>query len=252
MPGARIAAVNVERASIVLPQTAGEVEMRLRGRRIERVRRRAKQVLIETSGGWTIRVHLGMTGNLYVVEDDRFRPVTTRAWLKLSGERALIFDDARALGHLNVYDSTELGAVLANVGVEPLSKRCTPELLREVASGSRLPVKLFLMDQSKIAGLGNIYAAESLFRARIHPARIAGKLPARRFVRLHEAIVRVLTDAIQSACIAYMRPGRFREGEAFAAQVYGREGEPCLQCRRKVRRIQQGGRSTYFCPGCQT
>jgi formamidopyrimidine-DNA glycosylase len=249
---ARIVSAHVERPKIVAPQSAEEVEGLARNAKLGKVHRRGKQVLIDLDNGLTIRIHLGMTGDVYVTEDHRLRPHSTRAWFKLDDGRALIFDDPRALGHLNVYPPEELESVLGGLGLEPMSPTFTPGALRDLAAGSRLPVKLFLMDQTKIAGLGNIYAAESLFEAGIDPRKQACKLRRARTERLHGAIVRVLTDAIQSACIAYMRPGRFREAEGFAPQVYGRVDQPCNRCGRRIRRIQQGGRSTYFCPGCQT
>ncbi len=248
---ARILSAHVERPAIVAPQSADEIESLARRATILKVRRRGKQVLIDLDTARTIRVHLGMTGDVYVIPDHRLRPYTARVWFQLDGARALIFDDPRALGHLNLYTPAELDDVLADLGVEPMSRTFTPETLAEIATKSRLPAKIFLMDQTKIAGLGNIYAAESLFEAGIDPRKPAGQLSRMRIARLHAAIVRVLTDAIQSACIAYMRPGRFREAEGFAAQVYGRVDQPCTRCGRRIRRIQQGGRSTYFCSGCQ-
>jgi formamidopyrimidine-DNA glycosylase len=250
--GAGVVSLHIDRAKITAPQAPALVESLVRETAIRGIRRRGKQVLIDLANGRTVRVHLGMTGDLFVADDYRFRPHTTRAWFHLAGDRALIFNDPRALGHLNVYTETELEAVLGHLGVEPFSSDFTVETMRRMVHGSRLPIKVFLMDQTRIAGLGNIYAAEALFQAAIHPERPAGKLRAIRLARLHEAIVNVLADALQSAGTAYVRPGEFQEAEAFQPQVYGRESEPCTRCRRKVRRVQQGGRSTYFCPGCQT
>jgi formamidopyrimidine-DNA glycosylase len=249
---ADIVEAHVERARVVEPQTPSRVEKLARNASIAKVRRRGKQVLIDLSNDLTMKIHLGMTGDLYVIEDSRFRPVSARAWFRFEDGRALVFDDPRALGRLNVFTAEELAHAVRHLGVEPLSPEFGTSILPQLAARSQKPVKLFLMDQTHIAGLGNIYAAESLFHAGIHPLRIAGKLRSARLERLREAIVQVLKDAIQSACTAYMHPGRFREAEAFAPQVYGREGEPCFRCGRKIRRIQQGGRSTYFCPGCQT
>jgi formamidopyrimidine-DNA glycosylase len=107
------------------------------------------------------------------------------------------------------------------------------------------------MDQSAIAGLGNIYAAEALFEARIDPRKAMNRLSAARLRRLYEAIIRVLRIAVDSSVEAYSRPGGFGEGENYPVAVYGREGEACLRCGKKIRRIPQGGRSTFYCPGCQ-
>lgn len=249
---AHILAAHIVRPKITGPQTVHQIESGLRDTTISRVHRRGKQVLVDLTTGLTIRIHLGMTGDVYFISDYRLRPQSARAWFQLDDGRAIVFDDPRVLGRLNLYTQAELTAALGHLGPEPLSRDFTPQRLRELAAASRLPIKLFLMDQTKVAGLGNIYAAESLWQAAIHPARIISKLRSVRLERLHDAIVHVLKDAIQSACTAYMRPGRFREAEAFTFEVYGREGEPCRRCQRRIRRIQQGGRSTYFCPNCQT
>ena len=249
---AEIVSAHVGRPKVAAPQDPAVVEKLLRGVIIRGVRRRGKQVLADLSTGCVMRIHLGMTGDVYAVDDYRFRPNTARAWLRLSDDRALVFDDPRVLGRLNVFTPDELEAAIGHLGPEPLSAEFTVEVLAGAARKSKLPAKLFLMDQTKIAGLGNIYAAEALFEARIHPERVIGKLRLARLGRLHQAIVNVLRVAVQSAGTAYSRPGEFLEAEAFQPQVYGRENEPCTACGRKVRRIPQGGRSTYFCPGCQT
>lgn len=227
------------------------LEAQLRGRRFESVARRGKNLLLRLSDGAVLRVHLGMTGNLYAIDDARRRPATTRAWLKLEGGRTLVLDDPRALGRLELLSKVEAEQLDAELGVEPLAGDFTRQRLAELARASRAPAKLFLMDQKRISGLGNIYAAEALFRAGIHPAKPANRLSPQRIGRLHQAIVEVLDVAIQSACNAYSGPGRFDAGETFPLAVYGREGLPCPRCRRRIRRIRQAGRSSYFCPGCQ-
>jgi formamidopyrimidine-DNA glycosylase len=147
--------------------------------------------------------------------------------------------------------SAEIDARMARLGPEPLSPEFSAAEFVAAARASRQPAKLFLIDQGRVAGLGNIYAAEALFRAGVDPRRVIGALSAPRLRRLHAAIVQVLEIAVQSAIEAYSGPGLIAESEAFPVAVYGREGESCLLCRRVIRRILQGGRSTYFCPGCQ-
>jgi formamidopyrimidine-DNA glycosylase len=227
------------------------VEAVVAGRRIEEFGRRGKNLLVELTGDLVLRVHLKMTGNLYVVEDARFRPSTARAWFELEGGAGMVFDDPRALGRITAHTRGEIEAMMAELGPEPLEKDFTVERFVGAARRSRKPAKLYLMDQTAVAGLGNIYAAEALFRSRIQPERVMNRLPVKTLGRLHGGIVEVLRDAVQSACTAYARPGRLREAETFEPQVYGREGEPCTVCRRAIRRIPQGGRSTYYCPGCQ-
>ena len=128
------------------------------------------------------------------------------------------------------------------LGPEPLTEEFTAGSFVMSARRSRKPAKLFLMDQSHVAGLGNIYAAEALFRARIHPARPMNRVSRSKLVALHAAIVEVVREAVEAVC----------EGaDDFPRQVYGREGEPCFRCKSRIRRMAQGGRSTYFCPRCQ-
>ena len=250
--GKRIVSVRFQRPGIALPQVASEIEAAVEGRIVRRIERRAKNVLLYLSGGLVLRVHLRMTGNLIVIPDVRFGPADARASFEFSGHRALIFEDARALGRIHLHTTSELRRLLAPLGPEPLSAEFTFEWLREAAAQSRKPAKLFLMDQNSLAGLGNIYAAEALFHAGVNPAKPMNRLREAKIQRLHRSIVRVLNDAVQSACKAYSGPAQFSEAEVFSCFVYDREGDPCLVCRRKVRRIRQGGRSTYYCPGCQT
>jgi formamidopyrimidine-DNA glycosylase len=227
------------------------VEAALTGRRIVAVERRAKNILLRLDNTSAVHVHLRMTGNLYVVPDWRLRPHPVSAWMRFGDGRALVFEDPRGLGTLRVLDAAGCRAIEDSSGVEPLSRAFTVERFTVLAKASKLPAKLFLMDQRRVAGLGNIYAAEALYQAGIDPRRQAGEISPAKLARLHASIVRVLRDAVKSACIAYSRPGGFGEAEEYAPAVYDREGQPCQRCRRKVVRIQQGGRSTYFCPGCQ-
>src|SRR5205807_873366 len=198
-----------------------------------------------------MRVHLRMTGNLYVIPDFRLRPAGSSAWFEFIDGRGLVVEDTRGLGTLAVHDDDSLKELLGSVGPEPLSRRFTAEALIRSAAESRQPAKLFLMDQRRIAGLGNIYAAEALFAARVDPRTPIGSVSRPRVRRLHGAIVRLLRDAVRSALRAYSRPGSFQEAEDYPAAVYGREGESCVRCEGVIRRITQGGRSTYYCPKCQ-
>lgn len=249
--GSEIVAAKVLRAAATRPQRPRRIESAVAGRTIEAIERRGKNILIHLSGALALRVHLRMTGDLYVIPDVRIRPATTRVWFELGDGRGLIFDDPRMLGKVHLHCAAELAAVLGELGLEPLDGGFTAERFVDLARRSRQPAKLFLMDQTRVAGLGNIYAAEALFRAGIHPRRGIGSVSRPRLERLHTAIVEVLREAVESAVRAYARPGEFGEAEGFPVAVYGRAGEACERCGRKIRRITQGGRSTYFCPGCQ-
>ena len=249
--GAGIVQLRVERDSVTRPQEPALLQQEAAGRTIEGVERRGKNILLHLSGERVLHVHLRMTGNLYVVSDVRFRPALARLWMELEGGRGLIFEDSRVLGKVHLHRVAELDRVLRDVGVEPLSSAFTFDYFRNLAKASGQPSKIFLMDQRRVAGLGNIYAAEALFRAGVNPRKAMRRVTAAKLSRLYEVIGEVLREAMDSAAAAYEEPGRIAEGESFPCAVYDREGEPCLVCGRPIRRIAQGGRSTYYCPGCQ-
>ncbi len=227
------------------------LEDRLRSREITAVKRRGKNLLLHLSGELVLRVHLRMSGNLYVLAAGQARPATTRAYFELNDARTLVFDNPRALGIIELLTPAEWEAAAASLGMEPLSEEFTVEWLAAAAARSRQPAKCFLLNQSHLAGLGNIYSAEALHRARIHPAKPMNRLRRPKLEALHAAVVRVLRDAVKSACNAYAGAGRYNSLEIFPVAVYGREGRPCPVCGRLVRRILQAGRATYYCPGCQ-
>jgi len=249
--GATIQGAGIYRKSITAPQNPDRLKRGVKGRVIESVERRGKNIVLGLDGGSAVRVHLRMTGNLTVIPECRLRPATARVWFDLEDGRALILDDPRALGRVTLHKREELEELFADLGLEPFSSEFTAKLFVERARRSAKPVKLLLMEQSVVVGLGNIYAAEVLFQTGIHPARAARRIGVERLAALHGAIVETLSLAINSAVIAYQRPGGFTEGDIFPVAVYGREGEACMRCAAAVRRMKQGGRSTYFCPGCQ-
>lgn len=222
------------------------------GRTVKGVERRGKHILVRLSGGVTLHTHLRMSGNLYVIPDHRFHSVYARVIVELGGGRGIVLEDKRALARMDALADEEIdGRLDAELGPEPLGAAFTPEAFAARARGCRQPAKLFLMDQRNVAGLGNIYAAEALFRARIDPRKEIGRISPGKLRGLHAVIVGVLSDAVESAVAAYAGPGAFHSEENFPVAVYDREGEPCVTCHRRIVRIPQGGRSTYFCPGCQ-
>jgi formamidopyrimidine-DNA glycosylase len=235
---AEIAKIKILRPSTTRPQLPRTIEKRSAGRTIDAIRRRGKNILIDLSGGEVLHIHLRMTGNLLVIPDARFRSASTRAVFEFSDGRALVFEDPRALGKLWIGEDR-----LGDIGLEPLDASFTIEAFETLAHRSRQPVKLFLLDQRHVAGIGNIYAAEALWRAKIDPRNPTGKISKAKRAALHAAIVDVLKNAVGES---YNAPG-----DDFPSEVYGREGQPCRRCGKIIRRIPQGGRSTYFCPFCQ-
>ena len=226
----------------------------LPGKHVQDVGRRAKYLLIELEGG-TLIAHLGMSGSLRVLPCDE-------PWLKhdhyqigLEGGRCLRFNDPRRFGSLHwTAGAPAEHRLLAGLGPEPLEKAFDGAYLAGQARGRKVAVKQFLMDQKVVAGVGNIYACEALFRAGIHPRRAAGKVSAVRYGRLAEAVKGVLREAIRQGGTTlrdYVNadgtPGYFRQ-KLF---VYERDGQPCRRCGTPIRKLAQGQRSTYFCPSCQ-
>jgi formamidopyrimidine-DNA glycosylase len=245
--GGVIAQVEVLRLRSVHPQSPETLEQAV-GQSICAVERRGKNILLRLSGGYTLRVHLRMTGNLFVIPDARFYSARVRVYFRFRDGRGLVFEDFRALGSVTIHEQVELDKLLKKIGIEPLSKEFTIAKLLEMAKRSSKPAKIFLMDQQHIAGIGNMYAAEALFRARVNPKRPIRGVRKDKMQALHGAILSVLCDAMKHAVRSYSKPGSYGEMEFL---VYGRKGERCTVCRRKIARIVQGGRATYYCPGCQ-
>ena len=247
----KIVAMRVLREGIVAPQTAAFVEEGVAGKSIQEVRRRGKNLLLMMDENSALHVHLRMTGTLRIADNAALRPASCRAYLELDSGKTILYEDPRAIGRIRLLSAPEVDALLASIGPEPLSRSFTAQSFINAARPSRQPAKLFLMDQRRIAGLGNIYAAEALFEARVDPQKPIGKLSVNKLGALHAAIVEVLSSAVKSACTGYSKPQHMGEAEWYPVAVYAREGEPCSKCGRRIRRIAQGGRSTYYCPGCQ-
>ena len=252
--GRRVVRAEIRRARICAPKTPAGFARALRGRRFRSAERRGKHIVL-TFDGVAVLVHLRMTGDLHTVRREEIPAAResrrTTALLLLDDGRALVFDDPRGLGVMRAVDLDHAPRVLGALGLDPLAPQFTPETLVALARASRAAIKLLLMEQRRIAGLGNIYAAEALWEAGIDPRRRASSLSRARLRSLHAAIRKVLHRAVRSASRYYRRPGAFVEGEPFRPAVYDRQGRPCRRCGRTVRRITQGSRGTYFCPGCQ-
>jgi len=250
LKGRRIERVEARRADLrrALPQDLGQ---RLTGARVTDLRRRAKYGLIDTDRGDTLVFHLGMSGHWRIdpsetAKHDHFIIETDEG-------RRLALNDARRFGSLDMVETAELERwpAFAALGPEPLDLDAR-ELKRRLA-GRTAAIKLLLLDQGIVAGLGNIYVCEALYRAGIHPKRSGGSVSLERLKRLVPAIHDVLAEAIEAGG-STLKDFAAPDGElgyfpkSFA--VYDREGKPC-SCGGTVRRIVQGGRSTFYCPSCQ-
>ena len=250
--GRRITAVVLRRPDLRWP-IPPEVARQLPGQAVLSVRRRAKYLLLDTAPGSAV-LHLGMSGMLRVLPART--PVETHDHvdLALDSGRVLRFTDPRRFGCLLWQPAGETHDLLAHLGPEPLSDAFDGDYLFERSRGRKAPVKAFLMDQAIVVGVGNIYAAESLFQAGIAPGRAAGSVSRERYGRLAAAVKQILAHAITRGGTTLRdflspdgAPGYF-EQELF---VYGREGEACKACGRTIRDGRMGNRATAWCPGCQ-
>jgi len=270
LEGRRIEELEVLDGRWSRPLPPAELGAAVSGSTIEGLGRRGKYLLLEIDGGRTLVMHLRMTGNLVLVEGEEMLDPSEgrrlyegerstsarhlRARFALDDGREVWFTDPRRFGEAFLIDDADLGERFARLGVEPFSPEFTPEALGQMAAGRTVPLKSFLLDQSGIAGVGNIYADEALYRARLHPLSPAGSMKPEHHLALRDAVVAALQAGIDAggSSIDDYRDGRGEKGtmqERFL--VHTREGEPCPSCGGEIVRIVVGGRSTYFCPSCQ-
>ncbi|OGN96810.1 MAG: DNA-formamidopyrimidine glycosylase [Chloroflexi bacterium RBG_13_51_36] len=242
--------VSILDAKLVCGCSAEEVHRGLIRQKVESLERRGKYLIFRLSNGRSLIIHLRMTGSLLLDPDEDTR--YARAVFHLSNGHRFVFNDRRRLGKMWLVDDAE--TVVCKLGPEPLDKRHTASVLRERLSRHHIPIKAALLDQCIVAGIGNMYADEALFAARIHPLRKADELSPAEVRTLHNDIRRILRAAICSkgaSVDTYVRP----EGELgtahFNFKVAHKGGEPCPVCGNPIERIAVQNRGTYFCPRCQ-
>ncbi|HEX8502139.1 MAG TPA: bifunctional DNA-formamidopyrimidine glycosylase/DNA-(apurinic or apyrimidinic site) lyase [Pyrinomonadaceae bacterium] len=254
----------VARAELLRPGLAPENTPRefarlLRGARFERVGRRGKHILAELDNGHVLITHLRMTGRFLLLPARAPLPKHTHALFRLAEGGRLAFTDQRHFGLMKVVRAEDLAAAreLRALAPEPFSAEFTPEYLAGVFRKTKRTLKDVLLDQTKVTGLGNIYAAEVLFLARLDPFAPANVVTRRAVARLHRAVLDVLGEAIAHGSTMNVDPedidGSYFGGGGYNGRwrVYDREDEPCQTCGAAVRRVSRAGRSTYFCPRCQ-
>lgn len=255
--GGRIDRVEVRRPDLRIPFPS-DFASRLTGRRVRSIDRRAKYILICLDGGSVVICHLGMSGRLLVVGEPPNLGAHDHVLIGMDDGTRVVMHDSRRFGLMTLAWESELEAhpLLAELGPEPLSSSFDGAYMGRALKGRRAPIKGVLLDQRVVAGVGNIYACEALYRARISPRRPAATVPGRRAERLAAAVKSVLEEAISaggSSLRDYVRTsgelGYFQHRWA----VYGREGEPCpdCDCGSGVKRLAQSGRSTFYCPARQ-
>ena len=270
MEGARFAKVEVRRGDLRWPLPRGFAQ-RLHGKTVEGLGRRAKYLLADLSSGDVLLMHLGMSGSFRVGKDaapgkyyhERSKSTAhDHIVFHMSNGATVTFNDPRRFGSMKLVPRIKLEQepLLRALGPEPLGNEFDAAMLAEACAGKKTSLKAALSDQRVIAGLGNIYVCEALFRGRVSPKRIASTIgdrngkPNERAEKLVGAIKAVLKDAIEAGGSS-LRDHRRADGSLgdfqHNFQVYDREGQPCPHCEGKIKRIVQVGRSTFYCPSCQ-
>jgi formamidopyrimidine-DNA glycosylase len=255
--GRRLVDVQITDSRLTRPHDPTEVAVELVGERVDAVDRRGKYVVVRFESGRVLLVHLRMTGQLLhdatgsLPIDDPHR----RAVVKLDDGSDIVYRDVRRFGTWLLTEPGEVEPYLAQrLGREPLAPGFTKHRLAEALAGRKAPVKAALLDQRRLAGIGNIYADEALWRARIHPQREAGGLSPDEISALHRGVRAALRAGIarQGATLRdYRTPGGASGRMQHEFKVYGRAGEPCERCGAPIEKIRAAGRGTWYCPACQ-
>jgi formamidopyrimidine-DNA glycosylase len=259
----RIRSVEVFHPIAVLPQTAPHVSKLLTGRRIKSVERKGKYLFLVLDNQAAIEMHFRFDGQL--IHFANAKEVEARANKKTDDgvhvdvalefdKGVLAFADGRHLGRVHAWESLAACPPYNALGIDAMSREFTTKAFSELITKSRRPLKEFLLDQSRVAGVGNIYSCEALWHAKISPFRLANSLTAQESRGLHKAIVSVLRRALQ-CCLNpppdFTDAGWWFQGIEKILRVYQREGEPCRRDGHPIKRTTKGNRSTYFCAHCQ-
>ncbi|HEV7683457.1 MAG TPA: bifunctional DNA-formamidopyrimidine glycosylase/DNA-(apurinic or apyrimidinic site) lyase [Pyrinomonadaceae bacterium] len=255
--GRTIVAAELNLPRIVSSPAPPTFKRKLRSARIDAINRRGKYILFELDSGDVLLVHLRMTGKFLCIDQHEPLPRYAHVVFYLDDDRRLVFSDMRQFGRMRLLSASKLPALpqIEMLAPEPFADSFSLDYFRETLSKSRRSLKQLLLDQTKILGLGNIYASEALFLARISPLKSADTLSKARAVKLHQAIRDILDEAIAAGSTLRID---LTDGDSSYIgtterfwRVYERAGEPCVNCGTKIRRVVQGARSTYYCPKCQ-
>lgn len=256
--GRRIIVAELLRARLAPENPPAEFAERLSGAAINFVRRRGKHLLFDMDNADTLITHLRMSGRFMLLPVERELPKYSHAVFYFEDEARLVFQDQRHFGLMKIVETANLHEAkeIKKLAPEPFSEDFHSKYFRDVLKTSKKSLKEFLLDQTKVLGLGNIYASEALFLARVNPQIAANRVSARKANVLFEQIRAVLAESIAHGSTLNVDPENI-DGSYYGGgyedcwRVYDRENAPCVECEKPIKRILQGGRSTYFCPGCQ-
>jgi formamidopyrimidine-DNA glycosylase len=257
----KIRCVHVLHAIAIKPQSSSRIARIVVGQRIQSVQRKGKYLWLQLTQG-IVTLHFKLDGQLLwfsspkemaEVANQPGSGVHVDVVFELN-KGVLGFADRRHFGRVHVWESEAACPALARLGLDAMSRDFTPARSAQLLEGSKRPLKEFLLDQTRVAGIGNIYSCESLWHARLDPRRRANSLKPAEARRLHKAIVSVLARALE-CCLHpspdFRDPQWWFQGLEDILRAYDREGKPCRRCGEPIKRIAQGGRSTYFCEHCQ-
>jgi formamidopyrimidine-DNA glycosylase len=258
LPGRRILSVRLGKTDFIDDPAA--MELRLPGTTVSRIRRLGKNLVVDlvsggsdgNAGDLSLLIHLGMTGQIVIISPDAPVPKHTHVFLSLDDGRELRYTDVRRFGRMAVLSNGEQERELAGLGLEPLE--ISAEEFRARIGSRKAQIKALLLDQSVMRGMGNIYADESLWRAKIHPKKMGWKLTGGELKRLHRAVQQILREAIRlrgSSVSDYVDADGQKGNFQLRHRVYQRDGKKCSRCGSVIRRAIVAGRSSHFCPRCQ-
>lgn len=254
----KILATELLRERLAPAHTPDDFSTKLKNAQINFVHRRGKHILFDLDNGQTLIAHLRMSGRFMLLPLEREPPKYSHTIFYFEDDSRLVFQDQRHFGMMKIVETKNLyeAKELKKLAPEPLSEDFSSGYFRRILKTSKKNIKEFLLDQTKVLGLGNIYASEALFLAKINPQIPANEISLKKANLLFERIREVLAESIRHGSTMNVNPENI-DGSYYGGayenhwRVYDREKEPCLICGKEIERIAQGGRSTYFCPKCQ-
>ena len=256
--GRTIVVAELHRARLAPSSPPAEFAERLKNARINKVSRRGKHILFDLNNEQTLIAHLRMSGRFMLLPVERENPKYTHAAFYFEDETRLVFQDQRHFGLMKLVETANLfeAKELKKLAPEPFSGEFNVRYFQAILKTSKKSLKEFLLDQTKVTGLGNIYASEAMFLARANPQTPASKISAKKAKILHEKIQEVLRESIEHGSTLNVDPenidGSYYGGNYTKGwRVYDQEKKPCVSCATTIERLKQAGRSTYFCPKCQ-